>query len=32
LVALIGGFNFFFIYNLILRTWNEHYLLLVASI
>jgi hypothetical protein len=29
--VLIGSFNFF-IYNLVLRTWNDHYFLLVAPI
>jgi hypothetical protein len=27
--VLMGGFNFF-IYNLVLQTWNDHYFLLVA--
>jgi hypothetical protein len=29
--VLMGGFNFF-IYNLVLRTWNDHYFLPVALI
>jgi hypothetical protein len=29
--VLMGGFNFF-IYNLVLKTWNDHYFLLVAPI
>jgi hypothetical protein len=29
--GLAGGFNFF-IYNLVLRTWNDYYFLLVAPI
>jgi hypothetical protein len=27
----MGGFNFF-IYNLVLRIWNDHYFLLIAPI
>jgi hypothetical protein len=29
--VLMGGFNFF-IYNLVLRIWNDYYFLLVAPI